>query len=536
MAQYFVAGPFEPVGLEPAFEAAKARDASLRRTGSPSTSMPTRSPGYGIATISLKPIGGIPGDASSDQMDLVADLADRYSLGEIRVSHLQNLDSAACEARRHAGAVTQACAAAGLATANEGLITDIIACPGLDYCSLANARAIPIAQQPLGALRHDASARPRSAICRSRSPAASMPAAITMSPRSASSASTARASRTTRSRSAARPARTARSASWSARALAPTASSTRWRRWSTPISACACRAQETFLEAVRRVGLPPFKEALYGQRQCVIPATRPSPSLGRRRPRRSRRRIARGAAPTRSPRDITAPMPRRCCSLALALYGGRIALVSSFGAEFGRAAAHGRRDRPVDPGDLPRHRAAVRPDHALPQRPRPPARPDRCAHGKARMPSVSSRRIRTGCCPIAIPTSAAGSARSSRSTRRWRRSRPGSPAASAPGLDQRPSSAPFEAEAGRIKVNPLANWSSRDVTDYLDRHGLPPHPLVADGYPSIGCMPCTSRVKAGEDARAGRWRGKRQGRVRHPQAGDRKVGQRDLRAMAAVDG
>jgi phosphoadenosine phosphosulfate reductase len=68
--------------------------------------------------------------------------------------------------------------------------------------------------------------------------------------------------------------------------------------------------------------------------------------------------------------------------------------------------------------------------------------------------------------------------------------------------------APFEAEAGRIKVNPLANWTARDVTHYLELHELPPHPLVADGYPSIGCVPCTSRVAAGEDARAGRWRGR----------------------------
>ena len=67
--------------------------------------------------------------------------------------------------------------------------------------------------------------------------------------------------------------------------------------------------------------------------------------------------------------------------------------------------------------------------------------------------------------------------------------------------------APFEAEAGRVKVNPLADWSSRDVNAYLTAHDLPPHPLVADGYPSIGCAPCTTRVRAGEDARAGRWRG-----------------------------
>lgn len=67
---------------------------------------------------------------------------------------------------------------------------------------------------------------------------------------------------------------------------------------------------------------------------------------------------------------------------------------------------------------------------------------------------------------------------------------------------------PFEAEAGRIKVNPLASWTSQDVATYLELHDLPAHPLVADGYPSIGCQPCTTRVKAGEDARAGRWRGK----------------------------
>jgi phosphoadenosine phosphosulfate reductase len=61
--------------------------------------------------------------------------------------------------------------------------------------------------------------------------------------------------------------------------------------------------------------------------------------------------------------------------------------------------------------------------------------------------------------------------------------------------------------AGRLKVNPLADWSSGDVQAYLEAAGLPPHPLVAQGYPSIGCSPCTSKVAAGEDPRAGRWRG-----------------------------
>lgn len=66
----------------------------------------------------------------------------------------------------------------------------------------------------------------------------------------------------------------------------------------------------------------------------------------------------------------------------------------------------------------------------------------------------------------------------------------------------------FETEDDRMKVNPLANWSAAQISDYLARHDLPRHELVAQGYPSIGCIPCTSKVKPGEDARAGRWRGK----------------------------
>ena len=65
----------------------------------------------------------------------------------------------------------------------------------------------------------------------------------------------------------------------------------------------------------------------------------------------------------------------------------------------------------------------------------------------------------------------------------------------------------FEADGERIKINPLANWGAGDLRAYMERHDLPPHPLVARGYPSIGCVPCTSRVAPGEDPRAGRWRG-----------------------------
>lgn len=65
----------------------------------------------------------------------------------------------------------------------------------------------------------------------------------------------------------------------------------------------------------------------------------------------------------------------------------------------------------------------------------------------------------------------------------------------------------FEADGPRIKVNPLANWSPAQLTEYAAQHSLPPHPLLAKGYLSIGCVPCTDRVTPGEDARAGRWRG-----------------------------
>ena len=66
----------------------------------------------------------------------------------------------------------------------------------------------------------------------------------------------------------------------------------------------------------------------------------------------------------------------------------------------------------------------------------------------------------------------------------------------------------FEAEGDRVKVNPLVGWSASDLLAYIRAADLPPHPLVAKGFPSIGCLPCTSPVKPGEDARAGRWRGR----------------------------
>ncbi|MEM6934581.1 MAG: nitrite/sulfite reductase, partial [Pseudomonadota bacterium] len=107
---------------------------------------PHRVPGYVAATISLKPIGGAPGDATAEQMRAMADIAETFSRDELRVTHEQNivLPHVAIEDLYK---VWKALAVIGLDAPNKGLVTDIIACPGLDYCALATARSIPVAQR-----------------------------------------------------------------------------------------------------------------------------------------------------------------------------------------------------------------------------------------------------------------------------------------------------------------------------------------------------------------------------------------------------
>ncbi len=107
---------------------------------------PHKNPDYASVTISLKPIGGIPGDATDEQMELVADLAEEYGFDELRISHEQNIILPHV-AMADLEAVYRALKSTGLATGNVGFITDMIACPGLDYCALANARSIPVAQE-----------------------------------------------------------------------------------------------------------------------------------------------------------------------------------------------------------------------------------------------------------------------------------------------------------------------------------------------------------------------------------------------------
>lgn len=106
---------------------------------------PHKVPGYATVTLSLKKTGTPPGDATAEQMDFVADLADRYSFGELRVTHEQNLVLADVKQSDLLALFVEA-KAHGLATPNLGLLTDMICCPGGDFCSLANAKSIPIAE------------------------------------------------------------------------------------------------------------------------------------------------------------------------------------------------------------------------------------------------------------------------------------------------------------------------------------------------------------------------------------------------------
>jgi sulfite reductase (NADPH) hemoprotein beta-component len=146
MAARFRYPAYERLADDPV-ELMKARAADRRfKTWHGNAVARHRMPGYAIVTLSLKAEGETPGDATADQMDAIADLADRYSAGEIRVGHEQNLALPHVR-QRDLYELWRALDAIGVATPNIGLVTDIIACPGLDYCSLANARSIPIAQE-----------------------------------------------------------------------------------------------------------------------------------------------------------------------------------------------------------------------------------------------------------------------------------------------------------------------------------------------------------------------------------------------------
>ncbi|KAF0674790.1 nitrite/sulfite reductase [Profundibacterium mesophilum] len=142
--QAFAAPAFRNAPVE-AYEAARSADPVFRSWADTNLAA-HRNDGYAIVSISLKAHGATPGDASADQMRVMADLAERYGHDELRISHEQNVILPHVH-KSDLPAIHAALREAGLATANIGLISDIIACPGMDYCALATARSIPIAQE-----------------------------------------------------------------------------------------------------------------------------------------------------------------------------------------------------------------------------------------------------------------------------------------------------------------------------------------------------------------------------------------------------
>ncbi len=145
LAAFFVPPPYERLsGAHAGFRAAVADNRAFGNWAKRNV-FPHKVPGYAVVTLSLKRTGVPPGDATSDQMDAVADLADAYSFGGLRVAHEQNLIFT--DVRQSALlALWGELKALGFATPNIGLLTDIICCPGGDFCSLANAKSIPIAE------------------------------------------------------------------------------------------------------------------------------------------------------------------------------------------------------------------------------------------------------------------------------------------------------------------------------------------------------------------------------------------------------
>ena len=146
VAGHFAPLPFETVESDArAFDIHKFESPAFARWARTNVAAHKQS-GYAIVNLTLKPTGGVPGDATAEQMDAVADLADRYSLGEIRVTHEQNLVFAHVK-EADLYRLWRALDEIGFVTPNLSLIGDMICCPGLDYCGLANARSIPVAQR-----------------------------------------------------------------------------------------------------------------------------------------------------------------------------------------------------------------------------------------------------------------------------------------------------------------------------------------------------------------------------------------------------
>ena len=496
-------GGLRAAGLRGAGAAAAAARRRACAPGSTPTSRAHRLDHYAIVTVSLKPIGGTPGDATAEQMRVMADLAEAFGHDELRVSHEQNIILPHVP-RRHLPEIYARLKDVGLATANVGLISDIIACPGMDYCALATARSIPVAQEiaeafaDLDRQRDIGPLKIKISGCINAcghhhvghigilglDRAGVENYQITLGGDGTETAAIGEKAGPGFAYDEVVPAVERLIGAYLDHRLEP---------------------GESFLAAYRRLGLEPFKAALYrrgGAVRCGLKSAR----CGRRRSTGSTAcasTYGRGAARGRA-------------GGVLAEFPGQVAMVSSFGAEAAvllKMVADIDRDLPVlmidslmlfeETLDYQRTLSA---HLGLHQRPAPAA--------ATRWTSPGS--IRTTRCTSATPTPAARSARWRRSTGRCGAGRCRSPGASAsrPRRGRRwRSSRPT---ATRLRVNPLAHWSAADLRDYMDRHDLPRHPLVARGFKSIGCWPCTTPVRRGRGRPRRALARQREGRVRHP--------------------
>ncbi len=145
VAACFSAPAYEPLPEGDATVAAQQRDNKAFSNWMQRNVKPHKVPGYAAVMLSLKKTGIAPGDATAEQMDAAAELAEKFSFGELRITHMQNLVLADVK-QSDLIALWQAAKTLGMATPNIGLLTDIICCPGGDFCSLANARSIPLAK------------------------------------------------------------------------------------------------------------------------------------------------------------------------------------------------------------------------------------------------------------------------------------------------------------------------------------------------------------------------------------------------------
>ncbi len=354
----------------------------------------------------------------------------------------------------------------------SGLISDIIACPGMDYCALATARSIPVAQEIATALRRaEAGARDRPAEDQDlglHQRLRASPCRPYRHPRPRPRGGGELPDHPWRRRHRNRGDRRTRPAP----ALPMTRSCPPSSASCAPIWPCGPAPTETFLQAYRRVGMEPFKAALYGDGRragcrVILPqARRCRPGRGAERPLPAPRGD-RGAGTCAEGRRSG---PR---GAGVVLRGG-----------IGGAAAPGLGHRAGNPGAVHRHPDAVPRNAGLPARAGRKAAPLRRPHHPRRPSRGWRSKTPTARCTSSTPTPAAPCARSNRWSARCRTSTAGSPGASGFRAARRGTVEFFEAEGDlRIKVNPLAHWGREDLEEYMVNNRLPRHPLVAKGYP-----------------------------------------------------